>query len=67
MTDCRPYLRTSTDEAQTWSAPVQIVPDRDADYDVVNNDRVVQLANGRIVVPAAHHRRLVDELGVSSL
>jgi sialidase-1 len=63
VTDCRPYLRTSGDEAQTWSAPVQIVPDAEADYYVVNNDRVVQLAGGRLIVPAARHRRRLDAPG----
>ena len=59
-TDCRPYVRFSADEARSWSVPVQIVPDVEADYYVVNNDRVVQLAGGRLVVPAARHRRCLD-------
>lgn len=51
--DCRPVLRISTDEAATWSAPQPIIPD--PGYHVVNNDRLVQLASGRLVVPAARH------------
>ena len=31
------------------------LPDSLPDYYVVNNDRVVRLSNGRIIVPAAHH------------
>jgi sialidase-1 len=58
--DCRPTMRTSADESRAWSAPVQIVPEGEADYYVVNNDRVVQLAGGRLVVPAARHRRRLD-------
>jgi len=51
--DCRLYLRTSTDEAQTWSEPTLCIPVDG--YFVVNNDRVVQLASGRLVAPAARH------------
>lgn len=51
--DCRLYLRVSTDEATTWSEPVLCIPD--AGYFVVNNDRVVQLGSGRLVIPAACH------------
>ena len=51
--DCRPYIRFSTDEAETWSEPVPVI---DAlGYFVVNNDRLVQLQSGRLVVPAARH------------
>jgi sialidase-1 len=51
--DCRPYLRISTDEAKTWSEPtLGIEP---AGYFVVNNDRVIQLSSGRLVIPAARH------------
>lgn len=51
--DCRPLIRFSTDEAQSWSAPVSIIDT--TGYFVVNNDRLVQLQNGRLVVPAARH------------
>lgn len=52
--DCVPLMRVSTDEAATWSAPVEIITDAPGYY-VVNNDRVVQLSSGRLVVPAARH------------
>jgi sialidase-1 len=52
--DCRPWLQLSEDEAQTWSPP-QLVVDAPG-YFVLNNDRVVQLASGRLVVPVAFHR-----------
>jgi len=52
--DCRPYLRISTDEAQTWSEPKLVVAA--PGYFVLNNDRVIQLKNGRLVVPVAFHR-----------
>jgi len=53
-TDCRPYLRMSSDECQTWGDRIPII-DR-VGYYVLNNDRVVQLKGGRIVVPVAMHR-----------
>ena len=52
--DCRPYLRISTDEARTWSAP-RLVVDAPG-YFVLNNDRVIQLGTGRLIVPVAFHR-----------
>lgn len=51
--DCRLYLRYSNDEAQTWSEPVLCMAE--LGYFVVNNDRVIQLASGRLVAPAARH------------
>ncbi|MGC9347294.1 MAG: sialidase family protein [Anaerolineae bacterium] len=55
LTDCLPYARFSTDEAETWSAPFSIVQDEDTGYYVVNNDRLVQLSDGRLIVPTALH------------
>lgn len=52
--DCRPWLQLSEDESQTWSPPKLVV---DAPgYFVLNNDRVMQLDSGRLVVPVAFHR-----------
>ncbi|MCB1076659.1 MAG: exo-alpha-sialidase [Verrucomicrobiae bacterium] len=53
--DCRPLIRFSDDEAATWTEPVVIVPDSEVGYYVVNNDRLVELADGRLVIPAAQH------------
>jgi sialidase-1 len=58
LRDCRLWMRTSTDETATWSAPVLCIPA--PGYFVVHNDRVVQLSNGRLVVPAALHRARLD-------
>jgi sialidase-1 len=52
--DCRPWMQVSTDEGQTWSAP-RVVVDAPG-YFVLNNDRVIQLSTGRLVVPVAFHR-----------
>ena len=54
--DCRAYMQTSSDECRTWSAPILCMP-QDGYY-VVNNDRVIQLNSGRLVIPAAWHRSI---------
>ena len=51
--DCRPYVRFSTDEAASWSEPTLCIDT--PGYFVVNNDRVIQLSSGRLVIPAARH------------
>jgi len=51
--DCRPYVRFSTGDAETWSEPVPVADT--LGYFVVNNDRLLQLQSGRLVVPAARH------------
>jgi hypothetical protein len=57
LEDCRPVMRVSRDEAKTWSDPVGIIPDAEVGYHVLNNDRVVQLADGRLICPVALHNR----------
>ena len=52
--DCRERVRFSDDEGKTWSEPVLIVAA--PGYFVLNNDRVIQLSTGRLVVPVAFHR-----------
>lgn len=54
-TDLLPVVRFSADEAATWSDPLEIIPESERGYYVVNNDRVVQLGSGRLIVPAALH------------
>jgi len=51
--DCRPYMRLSADEAKSWSKPRLCI--QPGGYYVVNNDRVVQLASGRLVIPVSKH------------
>ncbi|MCA9125446.1 MAG: exo-alpha-sialidase [Planctomycetales bacterium] len=58
LSDCRPVVRFSSDEAKSWSEPIQIIPDEETGYFVLNNDRVVQLEPGRLVVPVARHASL---------
>lgn len=52
--NCLPQLRISTDEGETWSEPTACITEP-AGYYVVNNDRLVQLKSGRLVIPAARH------------
>lgn len=58
-TDCRLFMRTSKDEAITWSRPRLCFRDR-VGYFVTNNDRVVILTSGRLVAPAALHNTPVQ-------
>lgn len=55
LDDCTPYMRLSHDEGHTWSAPIGIIRDREG-YFVLNNDRVIQLPGGRILVPVSLHK-----------
>jgi hypothetical protein len=52
--DCMPMIRYSSDEAESWTAAQPLV-DAPVGYYVVNNDRMVQVSSGRLVVPAARH------------
>ncbi|MFC5411383.1 sialidase family protein [Larkinella bovis] len=55
--DCIPQLRISGDEAKTWSAPIPCITDKQG-YFVLNNSRVIQLKNGRLLMAVALHRSL---------
>ncbi|HOC69813.1 MAG: Sialidase B precursor [Candidatus Hydrogenedentes bacterium ADurb.Bin101] len=52
--DCRPVMRISRDEGVSWGSPVECIV-QPVGYYVVNNSRVIQLRDGRIVIPAARH------------
>lgn len=56
--EMRMHCRRSTDEGRTWSAPISCMPA--SGYYVVNNDRVVRLTSGRLVIPAAFHPARAD-------
>lgn len=53
--DCMPMMRISTNEARTWSDPVSCIADKQG-YFVLNNNRVVQLKSGRLLMPVALHK-----------
>lgn len=52
--DCRPFLRFSNDEGETWSQPIECVTDQ-IGYYVLNNDRVMQQDDGTLFMPLALH------------
>lgn len=54
LNDCIPMCRKSRDEGRTWNRAVRCIPA--PGYFVMNNDRVVRLTSGRLVLPAAFHR-----------
>ncbi len=54
--DCRLRMRLSDDEGETWGEPILCVPT--PGYHVTNNDRVIQLRSGRLVVPSGQHRAI---------
>ncbi|MEO6003686.1 MAG: sialidase family protein [Opitutus sp.] len=52
--DCHPVMSVSGDEGVTWSEP-RVVIDAPG-YFVLNNDRIVQTASGRLIMPLGFHR-----------
>ena len=52
--DCIPMMRISSDEAKTWSDPIACITDKEG-YFVLNNDRVIQLSDGRLLLSVALH------------
>ncbi|MCB0687101.1 MAG: exo-alpha-sialidase [Saprospiraceae bacterium] len=58
--DCRPMMRISEDEGMSWSDPVNCIPEK-IGYYVLNNDRVIQLENGRILLPVSLHQSPTKE------
>lgn len=52
--DCRPVMRISNDEAKTWSEAIECIRE-DTGYYVLNNDRVIQLKSGRLIMPVSLH------------
>ncbi len=49
--DCAPLLRVSTDGAKTFGAPKPIPIDPVPSYTGMNNDRMIQLRSGRVILP----------------
>ncbi len=56
LEDCRVLMRVSSDETATFGPATECITD-EVGYYVLNNDRVVQLASGRLVVPVALHNK----------
>lgn len=51
---CMPYLIRSSDEGKTWSSPICCIKEKG--YYTVNNDRIIILRSGRILMPVAKLR-----------
>ncbi len=51
--DTRLVMRRSKDEGKSWSDAAYCI--NRLGFNVVNNDRVIKLSNGRLMFPAAHH------------
>ena len=59
--DGKAYLRRSADDGRTWGEPVCCVPA--TGYYVTNNDRIIRLRDGRLIVPAGYHRTVSGRKG----
>jgi sialidase-1 len=55
ITDCVPMVRFSDDESKTWSAPTPCITDQEG-YFVLNNNRVIQLKSGRLLLSVSLHQ-----------
>jgi len=64
--DCIPFMRISADEGKTWSAPVQCISDHPGYY-VLNNARIIQLPDGRLLAPVALHTSDVTGASLNEL
>ncbi len=53
--DCIPMMRISQDETKTWSDPIPVITDKRG-YFILNNNRVIQLDNGRLLAPVCLHK-----------
>ena len=52
--DCRPVMRRSFDEGKTWTESTMCITD-EVGYYVLNNDRVIQLKDGRLIFAVSRH------------
>ena len=57
---CMPIFRYSQDECKTWSAPIAC--SKEYGYFVGNNDRLIQLKNGRLLMPLSYHGKSLQIL-----
>lgn len=51
--DCRMVVRISEDETKTWGPEIPVT--KPQIYYVVNNNRIIQLSSGRLLIPASNH------------
>ncbi len=60
---CVPYWTVSDDEAATWTTPRRMIPNQG--YYCINNDRLVQLRDGRLLAPYVFFPNLEGSLQLS--
>src|SRR5690606_15932669 len=60
--DCIPMMRISKDEGKSWGEAIPCITDREG-YFVLNNDRVIQLEDGRLLLAVAQHAAPGQEWG----
>jgi hypothetical protein len=54
------WIAFSSDDAESWSEPVRITPEKHEDYYVANNDRLVQTKTGRLILPVAFYPKKLE-------
>jgi len=59
--DCRIHMRISEDEGKSWGPARLCIPE--AGYYPINNDRVIRLQSGRLVIPLSRHDSCLDPEG----
>ncbi|MBQ3519769.1 MAG: exo-alpha-sialidase [Clostridia bacterium] len=57
------YMRLANEDETVFGDPVKCMPFDEESYNVINNARIVQLKNGRILIPAAKHEVKTYENG----
>lgn len=57
------YMRLANEDESAFGEPIKCLPFDEESYNVVNNARITQLKDGRILVPAAKHEVVADENG----
>ncbi len=63
--DCRPMMRISDDDGETWSEPVTCATF--GGYFCLLNDQAVQLRSGRIIAPVSWHQGIAKPNASSSI
>ena len=56
--NCMPVIRFSNDEGNTWTDEAFCIPYSARGYYCVNNDRLIQLKNGRLIMPTGYNKQL---------
>ncbi len=63
--DCRMRMRVSEDEGKSWGEARLCITE--PGYYPVNNDRVVRLSSGRLLIPTGRHGMIIDRFGLPAV